>query len=105
MITQIAASAEAQSASLQQVNSSVGEMDRMTQQNAAMVEESTAAARSLAGEASELATLVTRFNLGNQSVKTTPRAVATPARIRSAPMPKVSGNLALSVDKDEWSEF
>ena len=38
-------------------------MDRMTQQNAAMVEEATAAAQSLASEAGELAALVAQFRL------------------------------------------
>jgi hypothetical protein len=39
-------------------------MDRMTQQNAAMVEQATAAARSLASEAHELTALVDRFRMG-----------------------------------------
>jgi methyl-accepting chemotaxis protein len=42
-------------------------MDSMTQQNAAMVKEATAAARSLATEADELTTLVARFRLRSQS--------------------------------------
>ncbi len=54
-----------QANSLQQINVAVGEMDKMTQQNAAMVEQSTAAARSLANEASQLAGLVGHFNLAN----------------------------------------
>ena len=45
LISSISASTETQSAGLQQVNASVSDMDKMTQQNAAMVEESTAAAR------------------------------------------------------------
>ncbi|MEY4720819.1 MAG: hypothetical protein RIQ46_544, partial [Pseudomonadota bacterium] len=60
-VTEIARSTENQSVNLQQVNSAVGDMDRMTQQNAAMVEESTAAARSLAEEARELTALVAQF--------------------------------------------
>ena len=63
MITQIAASAEAQSASLQQVNSSVGEMDRMTQQNAALVEQSAAAAASLREQADRLQQAVSAFKV------------------------------------------
>jgi methyl-accepting chemotaxis protein len=57
-------SAESQASNLQQVNTAVGEMDRMTQQNAAMVEQSTAAARSLADEAAELTRLVAHFRTG-----------------------------------------
>lgn len=79
-------------------------MDRMTQQNAAMVEESTAASRSLAGESDDLAALVSHFRLKVGSRPLTrssgPRAsVATPR----AP---VSGNLALAVDNEaEWADF
>ncbi len=49
LIGDIAVSAEQQSHGLQQVNIAVNQMDMVTQQNAAMVEEATAAARSLAG--------------------------------------------------------
>ena len=41
-------------------------MDQVTQQNAAMVEESTAASRSLAKEAADLASLVSEFNIGER---------------------------------------
>lgn len=63
LIQEIAETAETQSASAGQVNTAVAEMDRTTQQNAAMVEQSTAAARNLASEAAELANLVERFQL------------------------------------------
>lgn len=107
MITTIAESAETQATNLQQVNGAVGEMDKMTQQNAAMVEESTAAARSLAGEAEALADVVARFKLGGEAPAR--RAVA-PTRLapkRKARGPMVSGNLALKSDDgdDDWSEF
>ncbi|MEJ8629281.1 methyl-accepting chemotaxis protein [Sphingomonas sp. I4] len=49
LVNDIAVSAENQSSGLQQVNIAVSQMDMVTQQNAAMVEEATAAARSLAG--------------------------------------------------------
>jgi methyl-accepting chemotaxis protein len=106
MLTQIAHSAETQAANLQQVNQAVSEMDKVTQQNAAMVEESTAASRSLAGEADELAGLVARFRVG--SAGSTPHhapKAARPAARRS--VPQISGNLALKAvhDEDDWSEF
>ncbi|MEZ5709948.1 MAG: methyl-accepting chemotaxis protein [Blastomonas sp.] len=108
LITSITESAEVQATNLQQVNGAVGDMDKMTQQNAAMVEQSTAAARSLAGEADELAALVSRFRTGSVSA---PAARHTPAparhaRPRKAPAP-VQGNLAVKADfdEDDWSEF
>ncbi|MEW5685737.1 MAG: methyl-accepting chemotaxis protein [Pseudomonadota bacterium] len=63
LIYEIARNTETQADNLKQVSSAVASMDSMTQQNAAMVKESTAAARSLAAEADELATLVARFRL------------------------------------------
>ncbi|MBB6123496.1 methyl-accepting chemotaxis protein [Sphingobium subterraneum] len=63
LVTDMSASTEEQAASLQQVNGAVSAMDRMTQQNAAMVEECTAAARSLSQEADDLSQLVARFRL------------------------------------------
>jgi methyl-accepting chemotaxis protein len=63
LITRIADLANHQSVSLNQVNIAVRDMDTGTQQNAAMVEESNAAARSLASEAARLSDLVSRFRL------------------------------------------
>lgn len=64
LVGTIATSADQQATGLQQVNTAVGEMDGVTQQNAAMVEQATAAARSLAEEAQELARQVARFTVG-----------------------------------------
>lgn len=57
----IADMTEDQSTSIQQVNTAVSEMDKMTQQNAAMVEQSSAAARSLFDETTHLTQLLSRF--------------------------------------------
>jgi methyl-accepting chemotaxis protein len=64
LIAEIASSAQGQAASLAQVNAAINQMDQATQQNAAMVEETTAAAASLQGESAELAQLVARFKVG-----------------------------------------
>lgn len=61
LLDEITRAANEQATSLGQVNTAVREMDMMTQQNAAMVEESTAAAKALAGEAAALSQLVARF--------------------------------------------
>ncbi len=105
LMSEIATSTENQSVNLQQVNSAVGDMDRMTQQNAAMVEESTAAARSLADEAEELTRIVSAFKVEDR-----PATRAAPARPhRPAPrgLPVVHGNLALkpAAIEEDWSEF
>jgi methyl-accepting chemotaxis protein len=62
-VATIAASALEQANGLQGVNKAVNEMDQVTQQNAAMVEETTAAARSLAGETAALSQQVGQFKL------------------------------------------
>ncbi|MBY3033906.1 HAMP domain-containing protein [Rhizobium leguminosarum] len=59
----IAVSAKEQSTGLAEVNTAVNSMDQVTQQNAAMVEQSTAASGQLAQEAATLRELVSRFRL------------------------------------------
>ncbi|MBP7649640.1 MAG: globin-coupled sensor protein [Phenylobacterium sp.] len=64
MVSEIAATAQEQSVGLAQVNTAVNQMDQVTQQNAAMVEETTAAASSLKNEAGELTRLISGFHTG-----------------------------------------
>jgi methyl-accepting chemotaxis protein len=64
-----------QATSLQQINTAMSEMDRNTQQNAAMVEQTAAAANSLSSETAELTTLVNRFDIG--SIQATGRRSGT----------------------------
>ena len=61
----MAQAAEQQSTGIEQVNVAVGQMDQVTQQNAAMVEESTAASRNLASETQALSNLVAFFTVGD----------------------------------------
>jgi methyl-accepting chemotaxis protein len=63
VIAQIAAGAREQSTSLDEVNVALGRMDQVTQQNAAMVQQSTATSRSLLHETTELARLVDQFEV------------------------------------------
>ncbi len=77
IVTTIAASARDQSASLDEVNVAVNQMDRATQQSAAMVEESTAAAAGLAHTAATLSSRIKRFKLA----ATTVTASATRPRV------------------------
>ena len=64
LVAEIAASAQEQASGLGQVNQAVNQMDQVTQQNAAMVEQTTAAAANLKTEAEHLAELVGRFRTG-----------------------------------------
>lgn len=63
-VNSIAGATQAQAHSIAEINTSIGYLDQMTQQNAAMVEQSTAAGNSLATEADKLASLVSRFKHG-----------------------------------------
>lgn len=76
LVSEIAEATQAQSINLDQVSVSVSCMDSMTQRNAAMVEETAAAARSLADEAGELATAVARFRTSARTTTQYPRALA-----------------------------
>jgi methyl-accepting chemotaxis protein len=64
LIGEIAAATGEQRDGIQQVNQAVTQLDQMTQQNAALVEESAAAAQSMREQASKLAEAVSAFRLG-----------------------------------------
>ncbi|MCO5147303.1 MAG: methyl-accepting chemotaxis protein [Aquamicrobium sp.] len=119
LVSEIAASAREQSTGLAEVNSAVNQMDQVTQQNAAMVEQSTAASHNLAQEAEELAQLVAKFRLGMQPdavqpALRRPSASAAPMQARpAAPALKSvsSGSgqaaalLAAQPADEGWEEF
>ena len=109
LVEGIALGADQQSAGLSQVNTAVAEMDGVTQQNAAMVEQATAAARSLAGEADELARQVSQFKLDRDG-RGAPAAASKPSKrdagtARRGPALRTVGNAALAAEADDWSEF
>ncbi|WDZ80195.1 methyl-accepting chemotaxis protein (plasmid) [Ensifer adhaerens] len=62
-VNTIATAAREQATALQEINTSVNHMDQMTQQNAAMVEETTAASGTLAEESRQLRTMLAKFKL------------------------------------------
>jgi methyl-accepting chemotaxis protein len=64
IIGEITAASNAQSSDIGQVNGTVAQLDQMTQQNAALVEQSSAAAESLREQAALLAQAVARFRVG-----------------------------------------
>lgn len=106
-IATIAGSAEVQRSAIEKIHALIHELDKMTQQNAAMVEESTAAARSLSTQSGELADLCGRFRTGGARRA---RPVAAAAPVKAAPVravaPAVSGKLALKMTGGgDWSEF
>ena len=92
----IAASAGEQATGLAEVNTAVGQMDQMTQQNAAMVEQSTAASHSLAQEAEELGRLVSRFDVGASAAPAVRHRGTLAGPRRPAPALRLAGGRAVS---------
>ncbi|HTI03100.1 MAG TPA: methyl-accepting chemotaxis protein, partial [Acidisoma sp.] len=62
-VSEIAASAREQATGLSEVNSAVNQMDQVTQQNAAMVEQATAASHGMMQEAETLNRLIAQFRI------------------------------------------
>jgi methyl-accepting chemotaxis protein len=127
IMSEIANASQEQSAGIEQVNVSIIEMDSMTQQNAALVEEAAAAAQSLQDQAAELSRVVSIFKLveGEERV-TAPvyqpaavKAVVKPITARApvkklaatkpapapAAKPKKVASAGNSAGSDEWEEF
>jgi len=110
LITGIAASAKEQASGLNEVNLAVNQMDQVTQQNAAMVEQSTAAIHGLKGDATELQRLISGFKTGASIAAPRPRAAAPGARPVAAPPHRMTERLrqaygGAAAKTQEWTEF
>ncbi|TCR03086.1 methyl-accepting chemotaxis protein [Neorhizobium sp. JUb45] len=121
----IATSSREQSVGLSEVNTAVNQMDQVTQQNAAMVEEANAAGATLATEAGRLRELISQFQLGQNAASTNPASALrqTAAVMAASPRstPKASpargmvgkiaqaftgrGGAATAAATDNWEEF
>jgi methyl-accepting chemotaxis protein len=84
VMAEIASSSREQASGIEQVNKAITMMDDVTQQNAALVEEASAAAQALTEQASNLTQLISRYRVGEGSSVEAPRAAARPAA--SAPV-------------------
>ena len=116
IMSEIASASREQTVGIEQINSAISQMDEVTQQNAALVEQAAAAAASLEEQAASLANVVSTFNVGTsgagktgavarQVSRTTPPVQPTPrlaaAGYSAAPRgPKVANGSA-----DEWEQF
>jgi hypothetical protein len=86
IVAEMAAASREQSSGIDQVNRAVMQMDEMTQQNAALVEQATAASQSMAEQARLLNDTMSRYQLRNGG---SADATTTPAFARSsAPAPR-----------------
>jgi len=64
LVSDIASTAKEQATGISEINAAVSQLDQVTQQNAAMVEESTAASHSMKEEANALNSMVSHFKIG-----------------------------------------
>jgi methyl-accepting chemotaxis protein len=124
IIAEIAASSQEQSSGIEQVNKAVMQLDEMTQQNAALVEQATAASRSMADQSAALSQALAKFGVTGTpgksarpalpaKAKATPRAparsaarpgaataAASSAASSTAPQPKKAVG-----DDSAWTQF
>jgi len=124
IMMEIAAASKEQSGGIDQVNTAVSQMDKMTQQNAALVEEAAAAAKSMEEQTNSLAQSVSIYKLaedalaalnatGNpvvdRAVRTADRGAPATARKPSAtaaePRKEARKKVANGRAGDDWSEF
>ncbi|MCW0232579.1 MAG: methyl-accepting chemotaxis protein [Ferrovibrio sp.] len=123
IVAEIAAASREQATGLEQINTAVGSMDEMTQRNGALVEETSASAQALSGQAEELAQLVQRYKTKDQgnAAYSAPRATSTGAQrsplkvvadkrpvVKTAAAmktPSAQGNAAVKTEDGNWAEF
>ena len=131
VVADIAASAQEQATALGEVNTAINQMDQVTQQNAAMVEQSTAASHALSQDADALGTLVAKFKTGARERcrlarpglrRVKPRGGAAPgasgrakaaryahgveAHARDRRLDRATScNAVAKVDSESWEEF
>lgn len=113
IMAEIAAASSEQSAGLDEVGKAVTQMDEMTQQNAALVEEAAAAAESLLSQAEQLARNVARFTLDDEPAmkSSVAKAVSLPKKVAKPVQNKVMAKPATKLikpaksDEDEWESF
>jgi methyl-accepting chemotaxis protein len=113
LINEIARSSGEQATGLNQVNSAVNQMDQVTQRNAAMVEQTNAAAANLLREAEDLGGLISRFNMGKKPTRR-PEATTSASRPSRNPVGDAQARIKTYADGSpsrssapgqDWEEF
>ncbi len=122
IIAEIAAASQEQSSGIQQVNKAITQMDEMTQQNAALVEEAAAAGESMSHESQSLREQVSFFRIHQQYLasikpasKNTPTVTNIPAMVKSkdgdkklakpAKTTTIHKKIVRSTPDDGWEDF
>ncbi|WP_304623059.1 methyl-accepting chemotaxis protein [Pantoea sp. BAV 3049] len=97
---EISSASDEQSRGIDQIGQAVTEMDRVTQQNASLVQESAAASASLEEQASRLSQAVAVFKIGTRSV-----APAVSNVVTTVPKPLITPRKAAVADEGNWETF
>ncbi|MEG2153391.1 MAG: methyl-accepting chemotaxis protein [Burkholderiaceae bacterium] len=106
LIGEITSSTLEQSAGITQVNQAVAGLDQMTQQNAALVEQSAAAAESLRDQAQRLTQAVATFKLGEgQAKQAIDRARSSAVRVARSPVSAPPAPANKPATEGDWEEF
>jgi methyl-accepting chemotaxis protein len=117
IMSEITAASQEQSAGIEQVNMAITQMDDMTAQNAALVEQAAAASQSLQDQAGALAQTVSIFKLSSTPMRSTipvrppkvtvaaPRAVKKAASVRQLPAVRAAAAKEASSAGGDWEEF
>ncbi len=112
IVSEIAAASREQSAGIGQVNQSVTSMDEMTQQNAALAEQTSAASASLSEKANDMNQLISFFNISREVTHARMPAPQISVPEKKLPekqvvstQPAQSAVQATMDDSDEWEEF
>jgi methyl-accepting chemotaxis protein len=114
IMEEISAASQEQSGGIDQVNTAVTQMDQMTQQNAALVEEAAAAAKSMEEQTDAMSRSVAMFKLSDEFSSSTAPANVTPLPVtrsksiaaRKEPVKvAASGGVRRPAKDDSWKEF
>jgi uncharacterized phage infection (PIP) family protein YhgE len=109
IVSDIATASEEQATGIGQVNIALTQMDEVTQQNSALVEENASAAKSLEEQSAAMDERVSFFRVGAEAAKSAvvPISAAQPRQVVAArrPAPAHHARTALAVKTDDWEEF
>ncbi|MET0277154.1 MAG: methyl-accepting chemotaxis protein [Pseudorhodoplanes sp.] len=109
IVSDIAIASEEQATGIGQVNTALNQMDAVTQQNSALVEENASAARLLEEQSAAMDERVAFFRVGAEVAKPAivpiPAAQHRPVASARRPAPAHRTRTALAVKADDWEEF
>ncbi len=109
MMSDINTAAQEQTSGIEQVNTAVSQMDEMTQQNAALVEEASAAGEAMAEQARNMSSMMDFFTVDDSGRSTGLIApvTASPATSTSSPVMSAPARAPApsAHDDDDWEEF